>query len=210
MFFFIIFDQSGTLSNSRNRPGGKIIDCFILAVWWWVFFFYLEGTQLLLLWGEELLVHLYAMVCTICEGSIICLHWYVRSILRFPLNYSEPRELSYTICTSLHNAQQSSPHFVLLSCKIEAASEAMCEFSGSFSSWSLHLDSRERNQRTGGEKCGVWGSLWDSHLQTSHSQPFSLSWTNWRKRQPRGGLGWVGSMVVSNWTALGQMQRFMV
>lgn len=35
---------------------------------------YLEGMKLLLLWGEELLVHLYTVVCTICKGSIICLH----------------------------------------------------------------------------------------------------------------------------------------
>lgn len=141
--FFISFFQPGTLSNSRNRPSGKIIDCFILAVWW-CFFFYLEGTQLLLLWGEALLLHLYALVCTICKGSIICLYWYVRSVLRFPLNYSEPRELSYTICVSLHNVQQNSPHFVLLSCKIEASPEVGCEFHGSFSSWSLHTDSREK------------------------------------------------------------------
>lgn len=134
---------------------------------------YLEGMKLLLLWGEELLVHLYTVVCTICKGSIICLHWYVRSILRFPLNYSEPRELSYTICISLHNAQHSSPRFVLFSCKIEASSEVACEFLGSFCSWSLHTDSRERYQRTGGQKWGIGGSLWDSCLLTSQSQTFS-------------------------------------
>lgn len=110
--------------------------------------FYLEGMQLLLLCGEELLVHLYATVHTICRGTIICLHWYVRSILRFPLNYCEPRELSYAICISPHSAQQSNPHFVLLSCKIEGSSQVVCEIFGTFSSWSLHVESRERYWRS--------------------------------------------------------------
>lgn len=154
--------------------------------------------------GEELLVHLYSMVYTICKGSIICLHWYVRSILRFPLNYSKPRELSYTICVSLHNALQSSPHFELLSCKTDASSELAYEFLGYFSSCSLHMDSRGGYQRTGGLKWGTWESLWDSHLLT-YSQTFSLNWTNWRQEAIKG---WVRSMVVSNWAALGQIEFY--
>lgn len=117
-------------------------------MWLCLGIFYLKGMQLLLLCGEELLVHLYATVCTICRGSMICPHWYVRSILRFPLNYSEPRELSCTICIPRHKAQQSCPHFVLFSCKIEGSSQMVCEIFGSLSSWSLHMESGERYWRS--------------------------------------------------------------
>lgn len=192
--FFISFFQPGALSKSRNRPSGKIIDCFILAVWW-CFFFYLEGMQLLLLWGEALLLHLYASVCSICKGSIICLYWYVRSVLRFPLNYSEPHELSCTICVSLHNVQQNSPHFVLLSCKIEAFPEVVCEFLGSFSSRSLHMDSREMGSEVRNMVEFAGQRLTDflfSNLQPKMNKP--------TEEEVKGSVRVSWNVVVSNWT----------